>query len=246
MRFSAAILRISSRTSPGPRDDRHSVEGGGRGPPTRPSEQDTWKEFLRAHWDVVATADFFTVQVWTALGLVRYHVFFVVRLATREVYIARIIPEPHGQWMKQMARNLTDSPNGFMSGCRYLIHDRASLFSEDFRMILKAAGVEPVRLPGRSPDLNAFAERFVRSIREACLGRMVLIGESSLRRTTSHFVLHYHAERNHQGLGNRLSDRNSQSSRRKGLSMPHAAGRTTPLLLPRSRVTMSCRRIYGQ
>jgi transposase InsO family protein len=164
----------------------------------------TWKEFLRTHWDVLAAADFFSVEVWTALGLVRYHVFFVLRLATREVHIAGIIPEPHGRWMKQMARNLTDGLNGFMSGCRYLIHDRASLFSEDFRMILKAAGVESVRLPARSPNLNAIAERFVRSIREACLDRMVLIGESSLHRAASHFVLHYHAERNHQGLGNRI------------------------------------------
>ena len=106
--------------------------------------------------------------------------------------------------MKQMARNLIDGLDGFMSGCRYLIHDRASLFSEDFRMILQAVGIESVRLPARSPNLNAFAERFLRSIKESCLDRMVLIGESSLHRATSEFVLHYHAERNHQGLGNNI------------------------------------------
>ena len=164
----------------------------------------TWKEFLRTHWDVLAAADFFSVEVWTALGLVRYHVFFLIRLRTREVHIAGIIPEPQGPWMKQMARNLTDGLGGFMSGCRYLIHDRASVFSEDFRMILLAVGIEPLRLPARSPNLNAFAERFVRSIKESCLDRMVLIGESSLHRATSEFVLHYHAERNHQGLGNKI------------------------------------------
>jgi len=164
----------------------------------------TWKEFLRTHWDVLAAADFFSVEVWTALGLVRYHVFFVIRLATREVYIVGIIPEPQGQWMKQMARNLTDGLNGFMSGCRYLIHDRASLFSEDFRMILRAAGVESVRLPARFPNLNAFAERFVRTIKESCLERLILIGESSLHRATSQFVLHYRRERNHQGLENKI------------------------------------------
>jgi transposase InsO family protein len=82
--------------------------------------------------------------------------------------------------MKQKARNLADGLDGFLSGCRYLIHDRASVFSEEFRMILEAAGVESVRLPARSPNLNAFAERFVRSIREGCLDRMVLIGEPSL------------------------------------------------------------------
>jgi hypothetical protein len=109
----------------------------------------TWKEFLRTHWDVLAAADFFSVEVWTALGLVRYHVLFVIRLATREVHIAGIIPEPHGPWMKQMARNLTDSLDGFMSGCHYLIHDRASVFSEDCRIILQAVGIEAVRLPAR-------------------------------------------------------------------------------------------------
>ncbi|HWH68021.1 MAG TPA: integrase core domain-containing protein [Candidatus Sulfotelmatobacter sp.] len=164
----------------------------------------TWKEFLRAHWDVLAAADFFSVEVWTALGLVRYHVFFVMRLATREVHIAGITPEPNGVWMKQMARNLTDGLDGFLKGCRYLIHDRASVFSEEFGMILQAAGVASVRLPARSPNLNAFAERFVRSIKEFCLDRMVLVGESSLHRATSQFLLHYHQERNHQGLENKL------------------------------------------
>lgn len=164
----------------------------------------TWKEFLRAHWEVLAAADFFCVEVWTALGLVRYHVFFVIRLATREVHIAGIIPEPNGPWMKQVARNLTDGSAGFLNGCSYLLHDRASVFSEEFRMILKAAGIEEVRLPARAPNLNAFAERFDRSIKESCLERMVLIGESSLHRATAQFVLHYHKERNHQGLDNKL------------------------------------------
>jgi putative transposase len=164
----------------------------------------TWKEFLHTHWDVLAAADFFSVEVWTALGLVRYHILFVIRLATREVHIAGIIPGPHGPRMKQMARNLTDGLNGFMSGCRYLIHDRACLFGDDFCTILQAVGIESVRLPARSPNLNAFAERFVRSIKESCLDRMVLIGESSLHRATREFVSHYYTERNHQGLGNKI------------------------------------------
>ena len=153
---------------------------------------------------MLAAADFFCVEVWTALGLVGYHVFFVIRLATREVHIAGIIPEPNGPWMKQVARNLTDANSGFLKGCRYLLHDRASLFSEDFRVILSAAGLESVRLPARSPNLNAFAERFVRSIKESCLDRIILIGKSSLHRATAQFVLYYHQERNHQGLGNKL------------------------------------------
>ena len=100
---------------------------------------------------MLAAADFFTVEVWTAQGLVRYHVLFVLRLATRQVHLAGIIPEPHEQWMKQMARNLTDGLEGFLVGCRYLIHDRSTLFSDGFRMVLEGAGMESVRLPARSP-----------------------------------------------------------------------------------------------
>ena len=141
---------------------------------------------------------------WTALGLVRYPVFFVIRLATREVPIAGIVAEPNGPWMKQVARNLTDGSAGFLNGYRDLLHDRASLFSENFRMNLQAAGLESVRLPVRSPNVNTFTERFVRSIKESCLDRIVLISESNLHRATTQFVLHYHQERNHQGLDNKI------------------------------------------
>jgi len=164
----------------------------------------TWKEFLRIHWNTLAATDFFTVEVWTPLGLVRYHVPFVIRLMTREVCIAGIIPEPGETWMLQMARNLTDACDGFLRGAKFLIHDRSTLFTEQFRAILKSTGVEPLRLPARSPNLNAFAERFVRTVKSSCLERMILIGEPSLRRALSEFDLHYHAERNHQGLENKI------------------------------------------
>jgi putative transposase len=124
-------------------------------------KQTTWKKFLRTHLDVLAATDLFSVEVWTALGLVRYHVLFVIRLATREVQIVGFIPEPHEGWMKQMARNLTDGLDGFLAGCRYLIHDRSSLFTPEFGMILESVGIEAVRLPARAPNLNAYAERYV-------------------------------------------------------------------------------------
>ena len=167
-------------------------------------KQTTWKEFLRSHFAVLAAADFFSVEVWTALGLVRYHVLFVIRLATREVQIAGIVPEPHGEWMKQVARNLTDGLDEYLVGCRYLIHDRSSLFTPEFAMILQSVGIEAVRLPARSPNLNAYAERFVRTIKEGCVGRMILIGEGSLRRAIAEFMVHYHTERNHQSLENKI------------------------------------------
>jgi len=106
--------------------------------------------------------------------------------------------------MTQISRNLTDASDGFLVGKRYLIHDRDPLFTAEFRETLASAGVEVVRLLPRSPNLNAYAERFVRSIKESCLNRMILFGERSLRRTIEEFVAHYHFERNHQGLDNQL------------------------------------------
>ncbi len=106
--------------------------------------------------------------------------------------------------MTQTARNLTDAEAGFLAGKRYLIHDRDPLFTQEFQETLGAAGVRNVRLLARSPNLNAYAERFVRSIKESCLDRMILFGERSLRRAVQEFVAHYHFERNHQGLDNEL------------------------------------------
>ena len=106
--------------------------------------------------------------------------------------------------MSQIGRNLTDVVDGLLAGKRYLIHDRDPLFTEEFLSILKAAGVESVKLPPRSPNLNAYAERFVRSIKKSCLERLILFGETSLRIAIQNFMAHYHLERNHQGVGNRL------------------------------------------
>ena len=164
----------------------------------------TWQQFLQAHWEVLAAADFFTVEVWTRTGLVRVMVLFVIELSTRRVEIAGICTQPDGSWMTQVARNLTDVEDGFLAGKRYLIHDRDPLFTAEFRETLTAAGVESVRLPARSPNLNAYAERFVRTIKESCLERMIFFGEPSLRRATGEFLAHYHRERNHQGLDNQL------------------------------------------
>ena len=106
--------------------------------------------------------------------------------------------------MNQIARNLTDSVDGLLAGRRYLIHDRDPLFTDEFLRTLKDTGVTSVKLPARSPNLNSYAERFVRSIKESCLERLILFGESSLRTAVQNFVAHYHSERNHQGLDNRL------------------------------------------
>jgi transposase InsO family protein len=164
----------------------------------------TWKEFLCRHRDVIVAADFFTVEAWTRRGLTRFLVLFLIDLSSRKVQIAGVTRDANGLWMSQVARNLSDAAEGFLIGKRYLIHDRDPLFTEEFAKILQASGVKSVKLPPSSPNLNAHAERFVRTIKESCLERIILFGEGSLRKAIREFVEHYHRERNHQGLGNRL------------------------------------------
>ena len=107
-------------------------------------------------------------------------------------------------WMNQIARNLTDDSDGFLQGCRYLIQDRSSLFTKQFRETLRSSGVGSLRLPARSPNLNAFAERFVRTIKESCLDHMIFFGEASLRTAVSEFVTRYRQKRNHRSLDNKI------------------------------------------
>jgi putative transposase len=164
----------------------------------------SWETFLKAHWGAIAATDFFSVEVLTQMGLVRYFVLFIIDLKTRKVEIAGIIRQPNGEWMKQVVRNLTDVDGGFLRQARYLIHDRDPLFTEGVREILKSSGVETVKLPARSPNLNAYAERFVRSIKSECLARIIPLGERHLRKTVKEYTEHYHLERNHQGLNNEL------------------------------------------
>jgi transposase InsO family protein len=170
-----------------------------------------WKTFLAAHWDVIAAADFFTVDVLTMAGLIRYVVLFVIKLNTRTMEIAGIASQPDENWMTQVARNLTDAEDGFLRGTEYVILDRDPLYTAAFRNLLRDSGVKPLRLPARSPDLNAFAERFVGSVKSECLDRIVPLGEQHLRAAIRAFIDHYHEERPHQGLGNELITPNPTS-----------------------------------
>ena len=163
-----------------------------------------WTKFLRSHWQLLAAADFFTVEIWTKVGLTRYIVFFVMDLSTRRVQIAGIAPIPDGLWMLQVGRNLIDGFDGFLREKRFLLQDRDPLYTKEFRELLQASGIRSVRLPPRSPNLNAYAERFVLSIKAECLHRMIIVGERRLRHVIEEYVEHYHLERNHQGLDNRL------------------------------------------
>ncbi len=162
----------------------------------------SWREFIRSHMEVLAAVDFFTAEVWTAGGLMTYYVLTCMRVATRSVRIAGITPSPDKRWMEQVARNISFAEIGFLNGCRYLVHDRDAKFCQAFTGILEAVGIKSVKLPPRSPNLNANLERWHRSVKEECLSKMILFGEASLRQVLSNYVLHFHGERNHQGKGN--------------------------------------------
>jgi transposase InsO family protein len=163
-----------------------------------------WRTFLKAHWETLAAADFFTVEVARPFGLVTYYVLFVMELSTRRIHIAGATPNPDGSFMAQVARNLTDPFDGFLLGKRYLLLDRDSKYTEEFRQLLSDSGTKVVRLPIQSPNLDAYAERFVLSIKSECLERMVFFTDAALRRALWAYTSHYHRERNHQGLGNEL------------------------------------------
>ena len=164
----------------------------------------TWKEFIRTHLDVLVATDFCTAEVWTLGGLVTSYVLFFIHLGSREVHVAGVTPHPNEAWMVQVARNVTMEEWGFLSPGQYLIHDRDGKYCPAFQQIIDASGVTRVPLPPRSPNLNAYAERWVRSVKEECLSRLILFGEASLHHALTQYVEHFHHERNHQGKGNVL------------------------------------------
>jgi transposase InsO family protein len=162
----------------------------------------TWKEFIRTHMEVLVATDFFTAEVWTLGGLVTYYVLFFIHLGSRKVSVAGVTPYPTAPWMMQIARNVTMEEWGCLAPGQYLIHDRDGKYCPAFQQIIEAAGVQRVPLPPRSPNLNTYAERWVRSVKEECLSRLILFGEAALRHALYDYVEHYHHERNHQGKDN--------------------------------------------
>jgi putative transposase len=178
--------------------------------------QTTWKTFLKAHWEVLGAIDFTTIEVWTKGGLVTYYLLFVMEIATRRVHFAGCSLSPDEAWMMQIGRNLTDTFDGFLNDKRYVLMDRDGKFCPAFRAMLKDENIQPVQLPPRSPNLNAHLERFHRSLKEECLNRMIFFGEKSLRNAIDTFLDHFHTERNHQGLANRVIEPGEEINRRDG------------------------------
>jgi transposase InsO family protein len=157
------------------------------GIPPAPGRPSSWRTFLRAHWGAIAGADFFTSEVWTPRGLVTYYTLFVIDLRSRRVHVAGSTPTPDAWFMAQAARRLTDAVDGFLARHRILC-DRDAMWTEGFRRIVEGAGARIVLTPVQAPNANAHAERFVRSIREECLDRLILFGERRLLRALDEFV----------------------------------------------------------
>ena len=175
----------------------------------------TWKTFLKAHWDSIASVDFTTVEVWTNTGLSTFYVLVVMELKTRRVQIAGVTENPNGDWIRQIARNLTGCGR-FLTSASYVLVDRDAKF-QPFRIYLaELTDITVVLLPPKSPNLNSQIERFMRSLRSECLDRMIFFGQGSLQRALKEFVTHFHQERNHQGLGNRIIDPGDEVGRKDG------------------------------
>ena len=136
------------------------------GLPPVPERPTSWQTFLRAHWGAIAGADFFTTEVWTWRGLVTYYTVFVIDLASRGVQIVGSTPYPDALFMRQVSRTLTAADIGLLRDHTVLICDRDRTWSEDVRRVLGDAGIRVVLTPVRAPNANAYAERFVRSIKE--------------------------------------------------------------------------------
>jgi putative transposase len=169
--------------------------------PERPT---SWRTFLQAHAGTIAAMDFFTAEVWTARGLVTHYVLFAIRHASRMVEIVGVTTNPDAAFVAQVARNLTDRVDGFLRDAKFVILDRDTKFTEQFLRVLGDAGVEVVTTAYRAPNMNAFAERFVQSVKRECLDWLILFGTDHLQHVLKCFAAHYHLERPHQGLGNRL------------------------------------------
>jgi transposase InsO family protein len=176
----------------------HGIE-----PAPERKRRQSWGTFLKAHWETMAAADFTTVEVWTRTGLVTFYVFAVMRLKTRRVEVAGFTAQPNSAWMTQVGRNLTDCVDGFLRETSYLIIDRDTKHLP-LRHVLEATKTKAVLLPPKSPNLNAHIERYFRSLKSECLSQMIFFGEESLRLALKEFNTHYHQERNHQGLDNRI------------------------------------------
>lgn len=213
-RIQGALSNLGRRVGRG--TVANALRRNGLEPSPRRGKGTSWSTFLKAHWETLAAGDFLSVEVWTPAGLVTHYVLFLISLCDRAVHVGGITVSPHEGWMLQIGRNLTDEFDGALRSKAVLLLDRDAKYTLCFRALIERGGTRVIRLPPRSPNLNAYAERFVRSIKEECLDRMIFVGQGALRRAIAEYVEHYHCERNHQGLGNTIHFPSGQLGAKSG------------------------------
>lgn len=170
-----------------------------------PRDGPTWDEFLRMHAETLWQCDFLSKRVWTLRGPVLRHILFFIHVATRRVIVLPSTAAPNPAWCAAQAeRFVAEAEASGPARPAIVIHDRDAKFGSAFGTSLQSLGVTPLRLPPRSPNLNAYAERWVRSAQDECLAHFVCIGRRHLDHVVAQYVEHYNRDRPHQGIGNRV------------------------------------------
>jgi putative transposase len=157
----------------------------------------TWTEFLRAQAAGTLACDFLTVET---VGLIRLYVFFIIEVKRRRVHLVGVTAHPTGAWVTQAARNLLMDLGERADRFRFLIRDRDAKFTTAFDAVFAAAGIEVVRIPPRAPKANAFAERWVRTVRTECLDWLLIWNRQHLDKVLTVYVKHYNSARPHRGI----------------------------------------------
>ena len=191
-RVAGELLKLGLRVSPS--TIRRILLANQLGPAPRRSGP-TWREFLRQQAAGMLACDFFTVET---LSLRRFYVLFFIELESRRVHLAGCTTNPTGAWVTQQARNL--SFTGVFERTRFLIHDRDSKFAAAFDEVFRSEGITVIHTPIRAPQANAYAERFVRTVRAECLDWLLIIGRRHLQTVLRVYTTHYNRERPHRGL----------------------------------------------
>jgi putative transposase len=173
-------------------------------PPAAERAASSWRSFLRQHGDSILACDFFTVDtVW----LRRLYVLFFVSIGTRRIEYVACTSKPNTAWMSQQARNLLMDLDDRSQQLRFLIHDRDTKFSRVFDGIIRSEGIEIIRTPVQAPNANAYAERWVGSVRRECLDRLLIFGRRQLEHVLRVYICHFNQRRPHRALDLRPPDR---------------------------------------